>query len=71
MNHSILPDSPERLVQSEEHRERLRMLRLDIEQRFSDRLARSGLLARWLLRRQMRNEFQREAERLRPSSRSV
>ena len=58
-------------MQSEEHRKRLRMLQSEIEMRYADQLATAGIMARWILRRQMRKEFQRESERLRPSSRSV
>jgi hypothetical protein len=58
-------------MRSEEHRERLRMLQAEIEMRYADQLATASIMARWRLRWRMRKEFHREADRLRPSSRSV
>jgi hypothetical protein len=64
---TIVSDGRKRLEKSDEHRARVRGLKLEIETRYAQRLKVASILERVNLRVQMRLEFRRERAKLEPS----
>ncbi len=64
---TIVSDGRKRLERSDEHRAKLRALRLEIEARYARGLSSVRILERVVLRVQMRLEFRRERAKLEPS----
>jgi hypothetical protein len=67
----LLPDSPDRMVSSPEHQEKLRTIWQEIEERHREELMSAGVLRCWSIRRKMNAEYRREAAKISPSQYAV
>jgi hypothetical protein len=65
---TIVSDGRKRLQRSDEHRARVRVLKLEIEARYAQRLKAANILERVVLRIQIKLEFRRERAKLEPSN---
>ncbi len=71
MKTAIVADGALRLRQRAEHAARLRAIREAIAARYAPQLAQAGPWRRFVLRRQMAAEFDRERRKLEPSPYSL
>jgi predicted RNA-binding protein (virulence factor B family) len=67
MEMRVIPDGPERMVISQEHRETLERLWMEIEDKYQVELRSSGVIRRWSIRRKMKSEYRRAVAKTTPS----